>query len=140
MDDGRNPSDIHGPRILTLAPQYRRIGVYLLLGFLASLGTTVGLELAGLGHGWGHAALGAVVLGALTLGPALVVLRQLLRVDLDGVSRRRFLSWDLWSWEAFATGQIQQGPALDSFVDPKKPVWRRHLFLEFLADEDRAWL
>lgn len=129
-----------GPLLFRLAPEFRRCGVYLFVGYLLLAGTVISLEQLGLVPGWDRGIIFLAFLAVPMLGAALLIYRQLLRVDDRGIWRRRFLRWDLWPWGAFSAGQVHQGTGKDSFVFPSKPWWTRCLFLEFLQDKDREYL
>jgi hypothetical protein len=125
-------------RDLRLAPDYRRCGTYLVVGWFLAIGIGVGLTVADLNdRSWAEMAAVLTILFVPTLGVALLTWRQALRVDERGLWRRRFFRWDLWPWDAFATGRIRAGSSKDSWVYPAKPWHCRYLFLDFLADTDR---
>lgn len=127
------------PVYFQLADEYRRCGLYLILGYLVIAGTAIGLQQQGIGLGW-EQVFGQVVIITLVLIWPLLAFRYLLRVDDRGIWRRRIMRWDLWPWEAFATGQVLEGPYKDSFVFPLKPPWNRNLVLAFLQEDDRKQL
>ncbi|HZU37231.1 MAG TPA: hypothetical protein VFA18_15015, partial [Gemmataceae bacterium] len=130
-----------GPLFFRFAPEYRRCGMYLFVGYLLFAGILIGLEQVGLTQrGWGPIILVLAILALPMLGGALCLYRQRLRVDERGVWRRRFFRWDLWPWEAFAAGQVRQGTYKDRFILPSKPWWNRSLCLEFLSDHEREHL
>src|SRR5439155_19647084 len=89
-------------RTLRLAPEYRRSGVYLVVGYVLLAGTSIALYHAGLGRGRGDTLFSLGVLTLVLLGPALLAFRYRLRVDARGIWRRHVLAWDLWPWDAFA--------------------------------------
>jgi len=135
------PSDSERlPLVFRLAPEYRRIGVYLVVSYLCISGALIGLQVAGVGFGADRIAIGLSVYGVLFLGVPLLIFRARLRVDSSGIWRRRFLSWDLWPWKAFANGQVKQARLQGSFLYPSKPWWNRYLFPEFLEKRDREML
>jgi hypothetical protein len=70
--------------------------------------------------------------------PALAVWRYAVRIDDDGIWRRRFVRWDLWPWTAFAEGKIEDRLEPDSFLFPEKPWYWRRLNLDVLAERDRS--
>ena len=51
-----------------------------------------------------------------------------LKVDQHGISRRILWWWDLWPWEAFANGDVQDAGCFHYSL-PTRPVWRRTLAL-----------
>ena len=51
-----------------------------------------------------------------------------LKVDQHGISRRVFWMWDLWPWEAFADGSVQEAGCY-CYKLPSKPFWRQRLIL-----------
>jgi hypothetical protein len=75
---------------------------------------------------------------AFALGLLTVVYQWRLRIDAEGIARRRLGYWDYWKWEEFETGQVQRGG--NCFVAPSHPFWRRQLSLEFLADQNRKFV
>jgi len=70
---------------------------------------------------------------------AAIPLRWAVRIDERGVARRRQIGWDLWKWEAFASGRIHKGLRF-SFVDPERPWWNRTLCLDNLSKDDIRWV
>lgn len=133
--------DLHeGPtRYYRLAPEYRRCGIYVFVGYLLVAGTAVALEQLGLGRGWDQ-----LVPFALFVVPVLVLtvitFRWSLRVDAEGISRRRLFRWDLWPWHAFEGGQVRQCGGKSSFDCPAKPWWNRSLEFSFLQEDDGEFL
>ncbi len=59
-----------------------------------------------------------------------------LRVDENGLSRRRFWFWDHWSWDDFATGAIEKRESFQLY-DPKRRLGFRCLDLGCLDRDDR---
>jgi hypothetical protein len=128
MSSSRTETGFVGPTAtFRLAPEYRRIGYYLVVGFAVIVAGAIVLKEPVL-----------FALAALFLVPAVFVVPWALRLDQQGVWQREYGRWHLWSWEAFAGGDIRVGSELDSFVDPNKPWWSRKLGLGLLADADRA--
>jgi hypothetical protein len=50
-----------------------------------------------------------------------------LRIDERGVHVRTLLGWDLWTWDEFASGNVEQERLSVSFVEPSRPFLRRKL-------------
>lgn len=50
------------------------------------------------------------------------------------------MRWELWAWEDFASGQLRFGYSDRSFIDPRRPRWRRTLTLANLTELDREQL
>ncbi len=121
------------------APEWRRVAIFCALGALAAAGTALGLSHWGLAPQRGPADWVAVfvALGVLGLVPSLLIWPSAVRVDADGIWRRRLVRWDLWPWDAFAEGRIYEKPGSLSFVFPAKPWYWRELHLEFLTEADR---
>jgi hypothetical protein len=123
-----------------VAPNFRRTAALAFAGSLLCLGTLWALYRYGLVERRQLARdlpmVGLLILTGLACGGWL--LRQRLRVDDKGIWRRRFVHWDLWPWEAFASERIREGPDKVSFIFSDKPRYWRRLTLEFLTDEDRA--
>jgi hypothetical protein len=71
--------------------------------------------------------------------PALWLARWRLRADEHGLWRRRLFQWQLWPWDAFATGQIYR-LAPYSYRWPEQPFWRRRLIFHFLEPAEREWV
>jgi hypothetical protein len=123
--------------MLRIKREYRRVAIYLIIGYVVLVGAIVGLNLAGLGGGWDLALFGLLVFSVLLLALPVLIFRQRLRINHAGVWRRRLFHWDLWPWEAFTSGEVKRGTYHDSFVYPSKPWWHRYLFLEFLESGER---
>ena len=124
------------PVYYRFAPDFRRIGVYLLVSALMIAATMAIYQYLGVTpRSRSEICFFILFFPGSMCGLALVLLRQLLRVDDRGIWRRRMFRWDLWPWEAFAGEQIQPG-----YIYPVKPWWNRHLLLEFLAEKDRKQL
>ncbi|MFO0809532.1 MAG: hypothetical protein U0746_12975 [Gemmataceae bacterium] len=113
----------------------RRVGVYLLVGDPACVAIAAGTQAVDPQHP--DATVGVAVFLLPIVGLSVLVFRQAIRIDAEGVWRRRFVAWDVWPWEAFAAGAIRQGTGRDSYVYPAKSWWYRYLHLEFLAPADR---
>ena len=128
-------------RYFPLAAQYRRCGLYCVLGaiVLVVLAVWVVKPLVP-NRGAGHAdpthfaGLALVVLAA--VGLCFLVFRWRLRVDRQGIARRRLFRWHLWPWEAFRRGEVRYGKTAASYVWPKAPFGRRSLFLGLLEEAD----
>jgi hypothetical protein len=124
-------------RVFRLAPEYRRCGVYLVLGWLLVGGLMLGLHFSEDPiRSWSDLCTVLTVLSALFLGSAVTLLRYGLRVDERGIWRRHLFRWDLWPWEAFTTGAVRTGRGPDTWVYPDKPWYSRHLHLGSLAKAD----
>jgi hypothetical protein len=76
-----------------------------------------------------------IPLFAILFVACLLALRWKLCVDNDGISRRRAMSWDKWTWSDFASGRIQK-PGPCALYDPARPLGRRTLYLPWLAADD----
>ncbi len=126
------------PIFFRLAPMYRRIGIYLFAGYIFVITTFVYLCDLDVFPNRDGIWVFFLLTSPMLLG-ALLIFRLLLRVDDKGIWRRRFIGWDLWSWEAFSGGQVKQGPG-EVFTYSAKPWSKRYLLLEFLTDDDRKQL
>jgi hypothetical protein len=120
-----------------MAPEYRRCGIYLIVGYFVLGGASLSVKLEGLDRDWESSVSRALLLAPFMLAPALLTFRQVLRVDGNGIWRRRFFRWDLWNWDAFAGGQIRAGSSSTRFIYPSKPWWNRNMCLEYLQRDDR---
>jgi hypothetical protein len=58
-----------------------------------------------------------------------------LRVDAQGISRRRWFWWDHWSWLDIASGRIRKQHPI-ALVDPGRPWWRGKLSIGYLQGGD----
>ena len=65
----------------------------------------------------------------------IVVYLWKLRVDEEGIWRRRGLWWDLWSWSDLASGRIRKVRAIELY-DRDRPWWRRKLRIDYMASAD----
>ena len=126
------------PALLRLAPEWRRVGVYLLVGYAAIVGTSVWVKTLDAYKGsWNYLVIVSCVLAVPCIGGAVLLFRQVLRIDQQGIWRRRMFRWDMWPWAAFASGAIRQADLQVSFVFSAKPWWYRYLHLTYLAPADR---
>jgi hypothetical protein len=125
------------PLTLAVMPGVRRSAVYVLLAvFLIPLIRWWLHELLPY-RGIAHLIFGVITVALVTLGTFGVV-RWRLRVDDQGIWRRRLLGWDLWPWEAFAEGRVSEGEdSSTTFIFREKPFWARKMSLELLAEDDQ---
>lgn len=121
---------------------WRRAAIYCLIGCLICIGVYDGMDAGGIGPDRGVVArtVISVVLGLVATVPALLAWRSAIRIDAEGIWRRRLIKWDCWPWDTFLEGRIKDKSSQDSFAHPDKPWYWRYLFLEFLTDEDRKVL
>ena len=124
------------------APEWRRVAIYCLLGSLVFIATIFLMDRWGLAlqRGLAFTFSQTVFFIAIGLVPALLAWRSAIRIDGEGIWRRRLVKWDLWPWSAFMDGAVRDKSSVDSFLYPDKPWYWRHLHLEFLTDEDRQFL
>ena len=66
---------------------------------------------------------------------AAIPLRWRLRINEQGVARRRLLRWDLWPWEDFESGRIEKRHA-NKLYDPRRPLLRRWMTLGYMERKD----
>ncbi len=124
------------------APLWRRVAVYSVLGCLAAAAVVVVM------HRWGllpqrtavAQALAVGGLGILAVFASLFAWRSALHVNAEGIWRRRFFRWDLWPWEAFGEGRIQDKPGAGAYRYPERPWYWRDLDLGFLREPDRHFV
>lgn len=130
-------------REFRMAARYRRIGWYVLFGLILLIGVAawVRLFVIGLPFQAGQKA-AFIAWSAMFLGAAMALLcflfRWRLRIDERGISRRRFLSWDLWKWDEFEAGMIRRKGK--TFVSIPRPRWKDTLTFEFLEEADQNCL
>ena len=80
---------------------------------------------------------GLITVALVTVG-TIGVIRWRLRVDEQGIWRRRLLGWDFWPWDAFKEGRVLVGEdAATTYIFREKPFWARKLSLELLAPDDQ---
>ncbi|MBL9141781.1 MAG: hypothetical protein JNK53_07940 [Phycisphaerae bacterium] len=60
-----------------------------------------------------------------------------LRIESDGLSRRRVFRRDDWSWDDVGSGRLEK-PKGFGLIDPARPWWRRRLSLDCLDPADRC--
>ena len=128
-------------RYFPLAVQYRRCGIYCVVGAIlfVALALWVVRPLVP-NRGAGHAdpthftGLALVILAA--AGYCLFLFGWRLRVDRQGIARRRLFRWHLWPWEAFCRGEVRYGKGAASYIWPKAPLGRRSLSLGLLEEAD----
>jgi hypothetical protein len=133
---GEERQAIEFPIFFRLAPEYRRCGIILVFGYALLAAACIGSQLTGFGSGWDRVLRVILLFSPMLLG-ALFCYRLKLRIDDRGIWRRRFINWDLWSWESFSGGLIKHGTRLNSFVFPTKFWVNRYLSLEYLSAGDR---
>ncbi len=122
-------------QVYRLAPEYRRSAVYAMVGFVFLGVVGAGLGISVLDRKPSETALVGIVYG--TVAAAMILpLRWRLRLDDAGIARRWLWRWDRWSWDDFASGEIEKKPPF-TFVDRRRPWWRRRLALAYLAKADR---
>src|SRR5687768_14057420 len=120
-------------REFRIAAQYRRCGWYVLFGLILLIGVAIWVRVV-LGRPFqaGNDVIPIVFLVPI-IGGSLALLvgvyRWRLRIDERGISRRRFRTWDLWSWDEFESGGIRRKGK--SFVSIARPVWNDTLTFEF---------
>ncbi|MDX9972887.1 MAG: hypothetical protein RBU21_07855 [FCB group bacterium] len=66
--------------------------------------------------------------------------RWRLRLDAQGLHRRRLFRWQTWPWEFFRDGRIARGSTWDAFVNPDEPWWRRTIGVSMVGEEDREYV
>jgi hypothetical protein len=126
---------------LRLAPEYRRCGLYVLVGTLVVASVGVGLQRAGLGlkpfDGVQVCVLAMLLLAEIAF--CVFLFRWRLRVDGKGIWRRRLHRWECWSWEEFADGRIRR-KSRGCYERATSPWWNRQLILEFMGKDHRNQL
>ncbi len=124
-------------KLYGLDPMWKRIGWY---GIALAMGTALILMYLGKlnpeASRQGLCVLGLSII-ALACVQAVILHAVRVRVDEDGLSRRVWLWWDCWSWDAFHSGRIQYIAERGAFRDPAKPPWRQEFSLAFLGKNDR---
>jgi hypothetical protein len=117
-----------------IPPELRRCCWYVILSMIALAAAFYWVARFVQNRDPANIALG-VVFFALVAGAMWVGLRWRVRLDDNGVSRRLFIRWDLWSWNDLASGRIEK---LYPFTlrDPDRPRWRRKLRLGLMSPED----
>jgi hypothetical protein len=124
------------------APEWRRVAVICAVGAIVLAVASFAVFHWGLGpqNGLVDKVIASVLCTTLGVVPSFFVWRSAIRIDAEGIWRRRFIRWDLWPWAAFIDGRIRDKSSVDSFLNPDKPWYWRHLDLEFLAEEERQFI
>ena len=128
-------------RILRLKAEYRRCGIYVWVGSVVCL--VVAIALAPMVQQFHPQAAGrgesALIFGPLIVAATvfwLILRRWRLRVDQEGIARRRLWRWYVWPWEAFRSGAVKQGRFLGYYLWPEAAWTWRGLLLELIEEAD----
>lgn len=125
------------PVELRIGSEYRRCCWYLLSGGIAVAAFIATLSRLGIGRGDGSQwFVGALLL----LGPTLLLFTAeswRMRIDTEGIARRRWWMWSTWGWDAFLAGDVHRELGSGRYTYPARPLWDRHLILDFLSERDR---
>src|SRR5688572_13289601 len=113
----------------SLAPELRRCCWYVIAAWPALAVVFFLVARFCAGRGPGDMAFGLALFSLLAVAPA-ALLRWRVRIDDQGVSRRLFWRWDVWTWADLASGRIRKLHPY-KLLDPARPWWRRTLNLEF---------
>jgi len=127
------------PLDFRLAPEYRRCGVYVAVGFVVIAATLVAFTWAGINNRTWESTI--VVLSGFaggTLFLLVLLFRYRIRIDQHGVWRRRLIRWDLWPWEAFEQGRIRHGKGGDQLTYPERSWYWRTISASSLGERDRC--
>ncbi len=142
LNNGTLPEPSVAPQSVEfrLAVQFRRCAWYAFIGGL--LMGTLQVTLVWLGMVPAAALDGRqyVIFGIFFIPSVLLIATTelwRLRIDSQGLSRRRLLWWSTWSWNAFHEGQIHLNSVTKRIRFPERPWWDRELLLEYLEDGDR---
>lgn len=117
------------------AAEWRRVVYYADFGAGIAIGIIAWLNLVGVGQKWkDFVGLIFFVLPIICLN--ILVQTSRIQIEIGGIRRRRWLQWDFWPWDLFASGTLKR-PSNSDFLDPSRPLGFRRLNLEFLAEEER---
>ena len=133
--------DLSSIREFRIASEYRRCAWYVVIGFLLVAAVVYWLRVQNLAPPQRRPqdlVVPFCFFSAFALGLLTIVYQWRLRIDAEGIARRRLGCWDCWKWEEFETGQVQR--VASRFAAPSHPFWRRQLSLEFLAEPDRKFV
>jgi hypothetical protein len=123
------------PRYFCISPALRRSAYYVLFSAIPLAIILFWVSRFARGEGIVSAACKSgsllFIFSALTFLP----LRWALRIDNEGIARRLFFRWDMWSWSDLASGHIEKRHGY-TLVDPQRPFWRRSLEIGCMAKED----
>lgn len=128
-------------REFRMRAEYRRCAWYVLVGVILSIGLAALLKHQGLvprQGSWISFAIGSIFFLLPAIWLLIAVHRWRLRVDENGIARRRLWKWDLWSWEEFESGEIRR--RLYTFESTRRPLWRRSLSFDLLNTDDRRFV
>jgi len=117
-----------------IAPELRRSCWYGLVGAVLLGGVFYGVTTFVQRRDSIGIAIGCVLFALLAV--AMVrALRWKLLLDSQGMARRRFFRWDVWTWADLASGRIRKLHPY-TLLDPTRPWLRRKLRLSYLAVDD----
>jgi hypothetical protein len=128
-------------RIYRIRAEYRRCGIYVLVGAIICflVATTVMPLVKQFARPKADPGEMMVITGLLVAAAAVfcLILRQWrLRVDHEGIVRRRLWRWYVWPWEAFRSGKIKQDRVLRAYIWPEARWTYRKLLLDMIEDAD----
>src|SRR5262245_9227093 len=134
-----SPSDFRALEI-RLKPEYRRCAVYAFVGFLVIAATGVWLKAEDPNRSsWIGTIIFLSICETAILLMVVGVFRYRIVIDEQGVWRRRYIHWDLWSWEAFEQGKIRYGKLYtDQLTFPEKPWYWRVIASSLFAKPGRS--
>ncbi len=124
------------PMLRRMAIFYGLIAFPWILGVFAFFDQYIRLQAPGAGDPSQIPAI--AICGLMIIVPTLLLLwRSKIRIDAEGIWRRRFIRWDLWPWDAILGGKIREMALFDGLINTEKPMYWRYLNLSFLSQADR---
>jgi hypothetical protein len=119
-----------------LAPELRRSAIYVAAAcLLIPITRWFTRELVPPANGYGDWVAMGFILAVIVLG-AMVVFQWRIRVDAEGIARRRLFQWTLYSWSEFASGCVKASDGFGSFAFPERKPWDRKLSIGLIGSEN----
>ncbi len=128
-------------QIYRLKAEYRRCGIYVWLGSIACFALALAVApivQQGPKPGPPPAEM-TVIMGLLVVTASvfcLILWKWRLRVDREGIARRRLRRWHVWPWEAFRSGAVKQGRSIGYYLWSEAAWTWRGLLLELIEEAD----
>jgi hypothetical protein len=123
--------------VIREAAHWRRLPFYFLGGAALLAALTIVFSRFELLYTTGPNLVMLGLLGGMSAFCAIYFALQELQIDGEGIRRRQITGWELWSWEAFASGRIARGVSPYYYVDQSNPKTPRKLNLWSLDEKDQ---
>jgi hypothetical protein len=91
-------------------------------------------------RGWLDRLAPAIMFALVAIAVCVLVFPWRLRLDSQGIARRRLWKWDLWPWVAFQDGTVRKGRGAYRYEWPERRLWSRTVCYDALAKRDRDFV